>query len=224
MTVGFTVQSAFLIKQYLRYGRTTNLKINYQGQLAFPAVTVCSVNPFKRSELNASEALSNLVNAYEYTVQQKRRGNTIVLNRKKRQSGSCSSGQTITNRNNGTLVYEYFPCGSSYILTLYCSNSKFYPRNITMSCAYNDQKVAKFQNQAACWQSWCGSQGTSACAPACDFALYQYGCVSQRDEFLDAAHGDLHDHEHAARLHHHRLFLFVVDFDEHKHPPNDDNH
>lgn len=57
----FVVQSAFLIKDYLDFGKTTNMRIVDLKVANFPAVTVCSLNPYQYSKINYSTSLMNLV-------------------------------------------------------------------------------------------------------------------------------------------------------------------
>ncbi|KAI6188945.1 hypothetical protein M3Y98_00408900 [Aphelenchoides besseyi] len=65
----FVIQSIFLIKEYLQFQKTTNMQINVLSPATFPAVTVCSLNPYQYSKINNSKSLADLMIAYNYIVE-----------------------------------------------------------------------------------------------------------------------------------------------------------
>src|SRR5271165_6631228 len=56
----FTLQAYQLIQNYLSYPTTINTVLGFK-QLPFPVVTVCNLNPYKRSQLNVAPELAALV-------------------------------------------------------------------------------------------------------------------------------------------------------------------
>ena len=66
-----------VIRTYSSYQVNVNLKITTQGELVFPAVTVCNVNPIKQSALDreaeTNELLKQLTDKPEVKRQSRRK-------------------------------------------------------------------------------------------------------------------------------------------------------
>ncbi|CAD5222482.1 unnamed protein product [Bursaphelenchus xylophilus] len=67
----FLYQSYQLISEYLQYGKSTAITIQSSNTEAFPAVTICNLNPFKRSQIYKVPQIQALQNAYGITIKQK---------------------------------------------------------------------------------------------------------------------------------------------------------
>ena len=75
-TVLFACQSQQIFAQYFRYGTNTIVKLHLTHELKFPAVTLCNLNPFKKSQISRSTELNALVCnlmilLYEYSILKK---------------------------------------------------------------------------------------------------------------------------------------------------------
>ena len=57
----FSLHCYMIIDQYLQYEVTVNLDIRYEPRLAFPAVSICNLNPVKESALQHYHDLDSLL-------------------------------------------------------------------------------------------------------------------------------------------------------------------
>jgi hypothetical protein len=60
MATAFFVQVGFLIGNYVSFGSKATLKHVYPESMPFPAVTVCSINPFKQNKIGSSQKLTDV--------------------------------------------------------------------------------------------------------------------------------------------------------------------
>ena len=79
-------------KNYLEYKVTVNVDIIYEPMLAFPAVTICNLNPVRYSILDKFHGLDNLL------------GMEPQRNSVSNASHSVSQSPDITTKQNGTTV------------------------------------------------------------------------------------------------------------------------
>ncbi|KAH7714754.1 acid-sensing ion channel 1-like protein [Aphelenchoides avenae] len=81
-TAVFVVQSGYLVKAYFEYRTNTNIRLIYEPEATFPAVTFCNLNPLKKSTMEHSQELTNLVATYVYVTkvkqEQMKRGTTAT--------------------------------------------------------------------------------------------------------------------------------------------------
>ncbi|KAH7709004.1 ASIC-2 protein [Aphelenchoides avenae] len=82
-TVAFVVQCGYLVEDHLSYKKSTNIRLIYEPAAPFPAVTFCNLNPFKKSMVEHSQELTNLLAAYTYVSK---------VNQAHRKSGTASGG------------------------------------------------------------------------------------------------------------------------------------
>ncbi|KAE9547273.1 hypothetical protein FO519_009514 [Halicephalobus sp. NKZ332] len=119
---GFFIHSSLLVRDYFSYGKTTTIRVRFFYATTY--LTVCNLNPFKKSALGQSTELTSLVNAYETTLKMKAASPPETMpeaRRRKRQSctqslsqspPSCATGQAASD------VYDLTSCSSYSNLTL----------------------------------------------------------------------------------------------------------
>ena len=85
--------------QYFRYETDVSVSLVTHRQLTFPAVTICNLNPVKKSAVSESSALSRLVN--DDNRKRKKRDNSALGrlisddNRKKKKRDTSALGRLI---------------------------------------------------------------------------------------------------------------------------------
>uniref|UniRef100_A0A914X5H7 Uncharacterized protein n=1 Tax=Plectus sambesii TaxID=2011161 RepID=A0A914X5H7_9BILA len=70
--VGFVWQAVTLTESFLSYKKSTVVRLFVEPDAPFPAVTVCNLNPFKKSAVASSPKLSDLMSAYNYVTQSRK--------------------------------------------------------------------------------------------------------------------------------------------------------
>jgi hypothetical protein len=60
MAIAFFVHVGFLIQNYAQFESKAVLKNVYPSSMSFPAVTVCSINPFKQNKIGSNKMLSEV--------------------------------------------------------------------------------------------------------------------------------------------------------------------
>uniref|UniRef100_A0A1I7RU47 Amiloride-sensitive sodium channel subunit alpha n=1 Tax=Bursaphelenchus xylophilus TaxID=6326 RepID=A0A1I7RU47_BURXY len=69
----FFVQIAIEMTKYFKFYYATDTKVGQVLNRPFPAVTVCALNPFKKSKMHVSDDLSSLISAYVHITKSKKK-------------------------------------------------------------------------------------------------------------------------------------------------------
>uniref|UniRef100_A0A914VFR9 Uncharacterized protein n=1 Tax=Plectus sambesii TaxID=2011161 RepID=A0A914VFR9_9BILA len=114
----FCYQSYFIVQAFYRYEKSTVITLTNAHKQDFPAVTICNLNPFKKSKIGESKDLNALMSAYEYVTQQKKSEDVVFVNkRSKRQANATATQCDITTSNvTGTMASgtaESVVCGDT---------------------------------------------------------------------------------------------------------------
>ena len=65
----FLWHCSWLASQFLAYKKDTSVILLQNFELTFPAVTLCNLNPYKRSKLDLAPEISKLLSAFNYLAQ-----------------------------------------------------------------------------------------------------------------------------------------------------------
>ncbi|KAH7715637.1 hypothetical protein AAVH_16944, partial [Aphelenchoides avenae] len=57
----FVIQSAFILNDFVHYNVDTVVQLKSVKSLPFPAVTICNLNPIRKSAMDYVEELSDLI-------------------------------------------------------------------------------------------------------------------------------------------------------------------
>uniref|UniRef100_A0A915L5P7 Uncharacterized protein n=1 Tax=Romanomermis culicivorax TaxID=13658 RepID=A0A915L5P7_ROMCU len=91
--VMFLTQTYSIFSRYFKYEKTTQIEMRFQ-RAKFPAVTLCNLNPFKKSLAKGIPGLASIIDAVETSQ-----------NRHERTARSVNTFET-TAQENETLIYN----------------------------------------------------------------------------------------------------------------------